>query len=219
MSLTATLNRLANSYPKSDKIRHVNISIFIPQILVDGNNFNSHYREITFEYDCDSGESASNIIKDLISHGELIGCGYSFLNKEKLKILEKNIDMLIKSNKDSIVVPIKFTQKKDLSYDIVLVKGKVKRKKFTVTVTRANSNDTEKPKSTKKPRKFDVSVTRVSSNNSINTRSQSNNKPKSPHRLKQSKKLPKGTLPKAKTEAVSSPLSPKKKPGRKQVNL
>jgi hypothetical protein len=217
MSLTSTLNRLANSYPESKKIKHVNISILIPQILVKGNNFNSHYREITFEYNCNSGESASNIVKDLISHGELIGFGYSFLNKGKIKILEKNIDMLIKS-KDGTVVPIKFTQKKDLNYDIVLIRGKTKPK-FTVTVSRVNSNETEKPKSPKKHRKFDVSVTRVSPNNSRNTRT-SSNKPKSPHRLKQSKKLPKGTLPKARTNRKSSPLSPNKKSSyRKRVNL
>lgn len=219
MSLTSTLNRLANSYPESKKIRHVNISILIPQILFEGNKFNSNYREITFEYNCNSGESASNIVKDLISDGELIGFGYSFLNKGKIKILEKNIDMLIKSNKDSNVVPIKFTQKKDLNYDIVLIRGKTKHKKFTVTVSRANSNETEAPKSPKKPKKVEASVTRVSSNNSINTRSQSN-KPKSPHRLKQSKKVPKGTLPKAKNKGVSSPLSPNKKSSyRKRVNL
>ena len=152
MSITDTINTLIKAYPTSNKVNHVNITFVIPVLYLNQNkNMDYITRDITFEYDYTKKESVDNIISDLKSHGKIIG--YNFLEKEHLDLIKHNIKFLIDNEKDGIYVTIKLNlKKKKNNFDLLIVKGKLKKPKFTVTTFQANSNSNspKKPSPKKK---------------------------------------------------------------------
>jgi hypothetical protein len=140
MSITDTINTLIKAYPKNNLVNHVTITFVIPILYLKQNkDMDYRSRQITFEYDYTKKEPVDNIISDLQSHGKIIG--YNFLEKEHLDLIKHNIKFLIENEKDGIYVTINLNlKKKNNEFDLLIVKGKLKKPKFTVTTFRANSN-------------------------------------------------------------------------------
>jgi hypothetical protein len=128
MSMINIINKAA--VKESKKYSTIVFTLIIPRFLEEGKKIHRHFFEIVFEYDLAKKEPVSNITQDLKAQGNLIG--YPYISDHQLKILNNNIEYLIKSGRKGSYVKIKLTDLKH-GFDLILVKGKTTTRKFAVT--------------------------------------------------------------------------------------
>ena len=128
MSMINIINKAAQK--ESKNFSTIVFTLLIPRFLEEGKIIHKHFFEIIFEYDLAKKEPVSNITRDLKAQANLIG--YPYISNHQLKVLDRNIEYLIKSGRKGSYVKIKLTDLKN-GFDLILVKGKTTTREFAVT--------------------------------------------------------------------------------------
>lgn len=139
MSIIDIINKAA--VKESKNFSTIVFTLLIPKFLEEGKKIHRHFLEIIFEYDLAKKESVSTIIRDLKAQANLIG--FPYISNHQLKVLENNIEYLIKNGRKGSYVKINLGDLKH-GFDLILVKGKTTTRKFAVTTTEAPDSPPKK---------------------------------------------------------------------------
>lgn len=128
MSMINIINKAAEK--ESANYSTIVFTLIIPKFLDEGKKIHRHFLEILFEYDLVKKEAVSIITRDLKAQANLIG--YPYISNHQLKVLDSNLDHLIKNGKQGSYVKINLSGSKQ-GFDLILVRGKTTTRKFDVT--------------------------------------------------------------------------------------
>ena len=141
MSLETILKKLTLATPQKKTPLTTIITLVVP--VYNKQNFIEKFIEINFDYNYRS-DKVSDIIADLKEYSATLN--YPYTTKNNFNILKKNLDKTVSNYQESLFLKVKFNQNPERLYDLIIVKGKLIKRKFVVTVSRANNSRIKKNK-------------------------------------------------------------------------